>query len=395
MHLAHAVLQYLQPFLPLRSADDLADPREQDVHRAHGLAVLVHFHVECFDVLRIIRQDHRPFEVVHQEVLVLLLQVRAPVHRELELLARVFQDLDRRRIGEPLERVIHDHLQSWNQLIVVGLGQELDVVATVLQRVSHQVLEKILRQVLVVADIVKRHLRLDHPELRQVTRRVGVLRAESRTEGVNVTQRGRRQLAFQLARYGQVGRLTEKVFFEVDRSVGKLRQVLQIQRGHLEHLARALRVGPGDDRGVEVIETTVVEVLVDGKRHVVTQPEDGAEGVRTRTQVRDLAQELERMSFLLQRIRLIRVTEDLDRLRLDLHGLPRSLRSDQLARRPDAGAGGHALDQLLRKLRHLGDHLDAVDHGTVVHRDERDLLVPAPGPDPAPDFDRLIGRFRS
>jgi hypothetical protein len=56
--LGHAPVQDLQPLLALATADDLADPRRQHIHRRDRPAVVVQSHVEGFDVLRVVHHDH-------------------------------------------------------------------------------------------------------------------------------------------------------------------------------------------------------------------------------------------------------------------------------------------------------------------------------------------------
>ena len=57
----------------------------------------------------------------------------------------------------------------------------------------------------------KRHLRLDHPEFRQVTARLRFLGAEGRTEAVDATEGHRVCFVVQLPALRQVGRLVVEV----------------------------------------------------------------------------------------------------------------------------------------------------------------------------------------
>ena len=76
--------------LTFAAADDFADFREEYVHGADGLAVVVLLHVEGLDFLGIVGEYHGAFEVFfHQVALVFALQVGAPVYGELELAARL------------------------------------------------------------------------------------------------------------------------------------------------------------------------------------------------------------------------------------------------------------------------------------------------------------------
>ena len=144
--------------------------------------------------------------------------------------------------------------------------------------------------------VAERHLRLDHVELGEVARRVRVLGAEGRAEGVDVGEREREDLRFQLPADREVGGLAEEVLREIGPALPRL------ERGDLEHAARALGVRRRDHRRVHVEEAALLEELVDRDRQRIAHPEDRAERVRARPQMADLAQGLERVLLLLQRI---------------------------------------------------------------------------------------------
>src|SRR6266849_538235 len=74
--LGHARIEHFEPLLALAAADDLADPRRQDVHRRDGPAVSVYPHVERLDVLWVVHHDDRLLGVLFGQVaLVLRLEV--------------------------------------------------------------------------------------------------------------------------------------------------------------------------------------------------------------------------------------------------------------------------------------------------------------------------------
>ena len=81
-----------------------------------------------------------------------------------------------------------------------------------------------------------------------------------------------------------------------------------------------------------VYKTVFLQKLVDAVSRHAAHTERRAERVRARAQVGDLAQELERMSFFLQRIGFrVGGPVQLDALGLYLDGLPRTERLDQTA----------------------------------------------------------------
>ena len=89
----------------------------------------------------------------------------------------------------------------------------------------------------IVAQIGKGHLGLDHPELGGVALGVGLLRPEGGAEGVHVAEGHGEVLGVELAGHGEAGPLAEEVLGVVHGAVGILGHVLQVQGGHLEHLA--------------------------------------------------------------------------------------------------------------------------------------------------------------
>ena len=85
---AHIFLENIEPLLALTAADDLADARNQQVHRGHGFAIIVQPHVKRLNLLRKIENRYRTFEMLFgQPALMLRLQVQSVLDRELEFFA--------------------------------------------------------------------------------------------------------------------------------------------------------------------------------------------------------------------------------------------------------------------------------------------------------------------
>ena len=191
-------------------------------------------------------------------------------------------------------------------------------------------------------DVVEGDLGLDHPELGEVARSVGVLGAESRAEGVDAAQGLAVGLDVELARDGEGGGLAEEVLGVVDRTAG-LGEGLEVEGRDLEHLARALGVGGGDEGRVDVVEAALLEELVDGEGHAVADPGHRAEGIGPGPEVGDLAEELEGVGLLLEGIALGGgLADDGEASGLDLELLARGGRGDEAAFDADAGARARA-----------------------------------------------------
>ncbi len=129
---------------------------------------------------------------------------------------------------------------------------------------------------------------------------VGVLGAESGSEGVDVGQRVREDLPLELAGDREEGFLAEEVLGTVDLLVLAARRVLEVERRHAKHIARTFGIARRDDRRVHVVEAAFLEELVNGIREPAAHAEDGAEKIRAWAQVGDFAEEFERVSLLLQ-----------------------------------------------------------------------------------------------
>src|SRR5947199_31202 len=60
---AYVFLQHFEPLFALAAAYDFADSRHEQIHCCHSLPVIVQTHIEWFDLLRIIENGDRAFEV--------------------------------------------------------------------------------------------------------------------------------------------------------------------------------------------------------------------------------------------------------------------------------------------------------------------------------------------
>ena len=135
-----------------------------------------------------------------------------------------------------------------------------------------------------------------------MTGRVGILRPEGGAKGVHLAESRGHGLGFQLAGHGQVGGTAEEVLGEVHGSVLGAGHIVQIQRGHPEHLACALAVGPGDQRRMGVDKAVLLEELVNGVSCHAAHPEGRRKGVGAGAQMGHGAQKFNRVAFFLQRI---------------------------------------------------------------------------------------------
>ena len=299
--LLDAGLQHLQPLLALGAADELADAGDQAVGGGHRLAVVVLAHIEGLDLLGVVGDEHRALVHLLGEVaLVLGLQVAAPVDLEVKLVVVLLQDLHRLGVGHPGKVGGGHMLQPLLQALVHKGVEEVHLVGALVHDIADDVFDHGLGIVHIVAQVGKGHLGLDHPELGGVALGIGLLRPEGGAEGVHVAEGHGEVLGVELAGHGEAGPLAEEVLGVVHGAVGILGHVLQVQGGHLEHLAGTLAVAGGDDGGVHVDKAPVLEEAVDGVGGYRAHPEGGGEQIRSGPQVLDGPQELHAVALLLQ-----------------------------------------------------------------------------------------------
>ena len=190
--------------------------REEHVGALYGLAVVVDFHVEGLDVLWIVGHDDRPLEMLFdEEALVLCCEVHAPA-----------------------DGALKNRLESLDEGVVDAFVEEIEVILTVFERPSHAVLDEVLLEVHEFVEVDESHLGLNHPELGEMPRCVGVLSPEGGSEGIDGSE---------LSADGQRGLFSEEIVVVDDFSFFILFQVIEVFGRHLEHLSSSLAVAASDD----------------------------------------------------------------------------------------------------------------------------------------------------
>src|SRR5688572_2155966 len=121
--------------------------------------------------------------------------------------------------------------------------QERQVITAKFQCIAHEVLQELLSELHVILQIIKSHLRFNHPELCEVACSIGILCTESWSEGIDISQRQGVGFPFELSRYCKVGVAAKEVFLVVDLSLLITGRIFRIQCCHAEHSTRALGIG--------------------------------------------------------------------------------------------------------------------------------------------------------
>ena len=315
----------------------------------------------------------------------LRLQVTAPGHLVVKGIIVLLQNLNGFRVGHMGEIGISHMLQALQQPLVHELIKERHLLRRILQYISDDIFQHGLRQHHIVLQIRKGHLRLNHPELRRMAGGVGILRPEGRAEGIYVFKSKCIRFHVQLAADGEIGGLPEEILGKVHFPLRRLRNVVQIQGGHLEHLARALAVAARDQRRMHIHEAPLHEEAVDGVGDQRTHPEHSLEGVRPGAQMGDGAQVFEGMALLLQGI--VRPGGSLHRHFCCLHlkGLLGVRRLHDGTPYDQSRAHVHLAD-LPEVVQSLPvDHLQLLEKGTVIDHQEAEILGIPVAPDPSSD----------
>ena len=392
--LLDAALQQLQTLLALAAADDLADAGDQAVRGGHGLAVVVHAHVERLDLLGIIGDEHGALiDLLGEIPLVLGLQVAAPEHLVVELVVVLLQNGDGLGVGHPPEVGVGHMLQTLDQALVHEAVEEGQLVGALPHDFLDNELDHGLGHIHVALQVGEGHFRLDHPELGGVALGVGVLSPEGGAEGVHIAEGHGEVFGVQLAGDGQVSGLAEEVLGVVDGAVLIAGRILGVQGGDPEHLTGAFAVAGGDDGGVDIDKAPLLEKLVDGVGRHAPHPEGGGEQVGPRTQVLDGPQELHAVALLLQGIVGGGGALYLDFAGLQLQGLL-GLGGQHHGAGDDQG-GAHVLGGdvlIVFQAAGLHDDLEVLEAGAVVQFHEAEVLHVPDGAGPAAHGDFLAGQ---
>ena len=140
IHLCHSCAKFFEVVLSLASADDLADSWNQAVHGGYRLAVLVHLHVECLNLLRIIGYEYRSLKFLLGQVSLMLgLQIASPEYLVIELIVVLLQDLDSLSVGYMTEIGVYYMLQSLDQPLIHELVKESHLLRRIFQYVTNDI----------------------------------------------------------------------------------------------------------------------------------------------------------------------------------------------------------------------------------------------------------------
>ena len=285
-------------------------------------------------------------------------------------------------------------LQPGLEPLVHEAVEEVDLIRAALQHPGDDVLDHGLGHVHVPGQVAEGHLRLDHPELGGVALGVGVLRPEGGAKGIYIAEGHGEVFGVQLAGHGEAGFLAEEILAVIHLAVRSLGHIVQVQGGHLEHLACALAVGAGDDGGVNIYEAPALEKLMHGIGRRAADPERGGKQIGPGAQMLDGPQEFHTVALFLQGIVGGGPALHGDLGGLQLQGLLGLRRQHHGA--PDDQGRAHVLrSDLLIVMQLVGahDHLQIAEAGAVVELNEAEGFHIPDGAGPAAHGDLLAAQL--
>ena len=168
-----------------------------------------------------------------------------------------------------------------------------------------------------------------------------------------------------------------------DLATSAPRWIVRVDRRDAKQFACSLAIAAGNNRGVHVNEAAFLEKLVNGKREPAANPKDGAKKIRARTQMRNLAQKLRGVAFLLERVTIVRRAHDFDFVGHDFPALSFPLRRHQFSTDRNGSAGNEMLDRCIIGQAAPGDDLKVAQTGAIIQFDKRKVFRVPSRPHPS------------
>ena len=149
--LVHTFLKFLNVILSLASTDDLTDSRHQTVHSCNSLVILIHLHVECLDLLRIICYKYWFLkDLLCQITLMLCLQIASPEYFIIKFIVVLLQEFYCFCISDMTKLRIDYVVQSVQKSFINERVEEIHLFRCVLKHITNYILQHCLCQIHVV-----------------------------------------------------------------------------------------------------------------------------------------------------------------------------------------------------------------------------------------------------
>lgn len=134
-------IEVVESFFALATADDFADTGDEDVHGGDGFIIVVHAHIEGFDIFGVIDDgDGSTDDFFGEATFVFGLEIHAPEDVEIEFLVGIFEFFDGVGVGHDGEFGVDESRESIDAILIDALGEELHIVGAVFEEVVKNVL---------------------------------------------------------------------------------------------------------------------------------------------------------------------------------------------------------------------------------------------------------------
>ena len=216
-------------------------------------------------------------------------------------------------------------VQTLKQAFINKFVKHLKLIGAMFKHVRNHVLKHCLGDIHILCQVAKSHLRLNHPKLRRMTTRIGVLGTKCRTKGIHIAKGHGKVLSLKLTGNRQMRGSIKEILRVINFSCIGTRNVLQIKRSHLKHLSGTLGIRGGNDRCINVDKALILKEFVDSVCGNRTHAKYRTEKICARTKMLLCAQILQRLTLFLHRIFGARSSFNSNGMSLKLNGL-RALR---------------------------------------------------------------------
>ena len=202
----------------MRTTDKFSNSRNKTVDCGYCLSIVILTHVECLDILWIVRQEYRTVDNLFCQITFMFChQIHAPFNVAVIKLHTIrnclLKDFNCFCIRHSSEIGILYLFQSFFQRCINTFIEESHFFRTFFIDVGNAELDEIFNDVHVIFQIRKCHFRFNHPEFSKVVCCIGVFCTECRTECIDITECHCIGFRLQLTGNSQRSMLAEEVLF--------------------------------------------------------------------------------------------------------------------------------------------------------------------------------------
>src|SRR5699024_402541 len=149
---------------------------------------------------------------------------------------------------------------------------------------------------------------------------------------------------------------------------------MEIKVGHFEHFSGPFSITSGNNRSVDVKESMLLKIFMNGKCQLGTQSHDGSKGIGTHAEMSLITKFFQTVMFGSQNglfdFFRIYFSENFDVLYVDLHPLASPLAFDKFTRNRNGTSNMNFCDNLCRKILVIHNTLECIYGRTIIDNDK-------------------------